>query len=134
MSLVPDLGASPAAILAAFRGEVIAARVGHPDVLQLEVVGSDRGRWLFVTQDAEWRPADPSRLVGRTLEGLTLDPRTGELALELSGDGQLRVVPAAPAAPDDPPSWELLTPDRIQLEFGPGIRWRISAADDPLSP
>jgi hypothetical protein len=28
-------------------------------------------------------------------------------------------------ADTDPPNWELIAPDGLVLEFGPGIRWRI---------
>ena len=111
-----------------------AARVGYPDVLQLEVVDAAGGRWLFLTQDAEWGPADPSGISGRSIEDVKLDPRSGELCFELSGGERLRVVPGPPEAEDDPPSWELVTPDRLLLEFGPGIRWRISNADEPPPP
>ena len=32
---------------------------------------------------------------------------------------------------DDPPDWELISPAGVVLEFGPGVRWQISGADDP---
>jgi hypothetical protein len=32
-----------------------------------------------------------------------------------------------------PPYWELISPDGLVLEFGPGVRWQISSADVPVS-
>jgi hypothetical protein len=43
------------------------------------------------------------------------------------------VKPAAQEASDDPPNWELITPGGVLLEFGPGVRWQISSATDPVS-
>jgi hypothetical protein len=42
-------------------------------------------------------------------------------------------MPGAREASDDPPNWELITPDGLVLEFGPGLRWQISGADTRVS-
>ena len=47
----------------------------------------------------------------------------------LSGGETLAVTPARRQGPDDPPSWELIAPDGLVLEFGPGLRWQIASAD-----
>ncbi len=52
----------------------------------------------------------------------------------LSDGSVLDVKPAAIAADDDPPNWELINPSGVVLEFGPGMRWQISGADRPVSP
>lgn len=85
--------------------------------------------WRLATQDAEWLPSDPSKLVGRSIE----DASTGELRCKLSGGSLLDVRAGAHEADDDPPNWELITPTGIVLEFVPGVRWQISAADAPVS-
>jgi hypothetical protein len=46
-------------------------------------------------------------LVGRTMEAAEIDEGTGELRCRL---------------------WELITPDGLALEFGPGLRWQIAGA------
>lgn len=51
----------------------------------------------------------------------------------LSDGSMLDVRPAAVEAEDDPPSWELVSPTGIALQFGPGLRWQIGGADVPVS-
>lgn len=55
--------------------------------------------------------------------------RTGAVRCQLSDETCFAVLPAERAADDDPPNWELITPDGLALEFGPGLRWQIASAD-----
>ncbi len=89
--------------------------------------------WRLATQDAQWSPADPAQLLGRSIEDADIDEGTGELRCGLSDGTVLSVKPAAVETEDDPPNWELLSPAGIVLEFGPGVRWQISGADSPAS-
>jgi hypothetical protein len=116
-------------VLRAMRGAVIDARLAYPDVLHVVVRDAVGGVWRFATQDAEFSPADPGVLVGKAVEDAEIDAVTGELRLRLSGAEVLAVVPGRREASDDPPNWELMTPDGLALEFGPGLRWQISRAD-----
>lgn len=134
MASVVALDRSPKNILRAFRGEIVAARVAYPKVLHVEVRDSRDGVWRLATQDAKWRPADPEGLVGRSVEGAAIDGGSGELACRLSGGETLRIVPGARESSDDPPNWELLTPEGVLLEFGPGLRWQIAGPDSRTSP
>lgn len=127
------LDASPANVLRLLRGSIVDARVAYPDVLHVEVHDSAGGRWRLATQDAEWTPSDPSALPGRSVEGAGIEEATSELRLDLSDGSQLRVSPGPREASDDPPNWELITPDGLVLEFGPGLRWQISSADARVS-
>lgn len=127
------LDASPANVLRELRGTIVAARVAYPEVLHVEVRDARGDLWRLATQDARWSPFDPSMLVGHSLVQAAIDGETGELRLRLSDDSALEIVPAAADAPDDPPSWELISPGGIALEFGPGMRWRISGTDMPAS-
>jgi hypothetical protein len=111
------------------RGSVVGARVAYPDVLHIEVLEPTRGVWRLASQNAEVSPADPGALLGKPIEDAEIDAVTGELRLKLSDGGTLAVTPARGEAHDDPPSWELITPDGLALEFGPGLRWQISSAD-----
>jgi DNA-binding CsgD family transcriptional regulator len=128
MATAITLDASPANVLRALRGFIVDASLAYPDVLHVAIRDAAGGLWRLATQDAEWSPSDPSQLRGRSVERVGLDEGTGELRLELS-DGSLRVIPEPHEASDDPPNWELMTPDGLLLEFGPGLRWQISGAD-----
>jgi hypothetical protein len=133
MASVVTLDASPAKVLRALRGLIVGARLAYPDVLHVEIRDAAGGLWHLATQDAKWSPSDPSELHGSSVGGAAIDERTGALRLALS-DGSLMVVPGPREASDDPPNWELTTPDGLLLEFGPGLRWQISAADASTGP
>lgn len=124
---------SPLNILRSMRGRIVGARLAYPDVLHVDVRDSSGGLWRFATQDAEWSPADPDKLVGKSIVGAEIDEGTGELRCRLSNGASLDVKPAAQEARDDPPNWELFTPAGMVLEFGPGVRWQISSATAPAS-
>jgi hypothetical protein len=128
------LDASPVNVLRSLRGSITAAQLAYPDVLHLEVRDSAGGIWRFATQDAEFSPSDPGELVGMAVGGAEIDAGTGELRVRLTDGATVAVMPAAREAPDDPPNWELITPDGLALEFGPGMRWQISSADAPARP
>jgi hypothetical protein len=98
------LDTSPTTILQSLRGRIVDARIAV-------------------------EPSDPSGLIGRTVEEARLDPITTELRWRLTDGSLLIVVPAPEESPDNPPSWELITPDHFTLEFGPGLRWQIAPSD-----
>ncbi len=133
MATVVALDASPTTVLRAMRGAIVGARVAYPDVLHVEVRDPDGALWRLATQDAEWSPADPAQLVGRSIEDATIDERSGELRCRLSDGALLDISPGAAASDDDPPYWELISPSGVVLEFGPGVRWQISGADVPIA-
>lgn len=58
---------------------------------------------------------------------------SGELRCKLSDGSLLDIKPAAAAAEDGPPYWEVISPGGVVLEFGPGVRWQIGRADAPSS-
>jgi hypothetical protein len=120
--------ASLSSLLGALRGEIVDARVGYPDVLHVEVRDLDGDSWSLVTQDAEWSPAEPADLAGRTIEKAEVGAE-GDLQCRLSDGTVLAVTPTDEASGEDPPYWELITPGGVVLEFGPGVRWQISGAD-----
>jgi hypothetical protein len=128
MATVVALDASPENVLRAMRGSVVSARKAYPDVLHIEVRDPAGDLWRLATQDAEWSPTDPAELLGRVVEGATID-RTGQLRCKLSDGSWLEIKPGTSESNEDPPNWELITPGGIVLEFGPGVRWQISSAD-----
>lgn len=119
------LDTSPAKMLRSMRGPIVGVRIAHPDVLHVEVRNPHGERWRLATQDAEWSPVDPGRLVGCSIADVAVDGATGELSFRFADGSVLAVRPGAGNADDDPPCWELLGPDGVILEFGPGLRWRI---------
>lgn len=133
MATVVALDASPINVLHSLRGSIVDARIAYPEVLHVEVRDARGDVWRLATQDAQWSPADPAQLLGRSIEDADIDEETGELRCGLSDGTVLSVKPAAVEAEDDPPNWELFSPAGIVLEFGPGVRWQISGADAPAS-
>jgi hypothetical protein len=115
------------------RGTIVEARIAFPDVLHVEIRDTRGELWRLATQDAEWSPADPGQLVGRSVEHADIDEETGQLRCRLSDGSMLDVKPAVAEAKDDPPNWELISPGGVALEFGPGVRWQISGAEAPPS-
>jgi hypothetical protein len=132
MASVVALDASPASVLQSMRGSIVAARVAHPEVLHVEIRDPRGGLWRLSTQDARWSPEDPARFVGLELESVSVAD-DGGLHCRLSDGSALVVRPTESDAVDDPPNWELITPDGLALEFGPGLRWQVSRADVPIS-
>ncbi|HEX3392090.1 MAG TPA: hypothetical protein VHS55_05980 [Solirubrobacteraceae bacterium] len=129
MATVVALDASPTTVLRSMRGLIVDARIAYPDVLHVEVRDSHGELWRLATQDAEFSPADPAQLVGRSIEDASIDEKSGELLCRLSDGSSLDIKPASAEADDDPPYWDLISPAGIVLEFGPGVRWQISGAD-----
>lgn len=129
MSTAIALDASPVKVLHSLRGSIVDAQEAYPQILHLEVRDSDGGLWRLATQDADYSPSDPKKLVGSIVEHSEIDEATSELRLTLSDKSRFVVRPAQREAIDDPPYWELITPDGLVLEFGPGLRWQIAGAD-----
>lgn len=133
MTTVVALDASPANVLRSMRGSIVDARIAYPQVLHVEIRDLSGDLWRLATQDAKWSPSEPDDLVGQAIEDASIDEGNGELRCKLSNGSLLDVRPGDREADDDPPNWELITPDGLVLEFGPGLRWQISSADTPAS-
>lgn len=133
MASAVALDTSPATVLAAMRGTVVDARLSYPGVLHVEIRDSRGHLWRLATQDAKWSPTDPVELIGRSVERAEIDRESGRLRCRLSGDTTLDIESAPARDENDPPSWELISPAGLVLEFGPGFRWRISLADARVS-
>lgn len=112
-----------------FRGAIVLARIAHPDVLHIEVRDSQGAVWRLATQDASFSPSDPTRLMERRIDDAHIDEASGELRCRLSDGSMLSLQPSPASALDDPPTWELISPSGIVLEFGPGVRWQFSSVD-----
>lgn len=133
MASVVALDASPTNVLRFMHGAIVDARIAYPNVLHVEVRDSDGDVWRLSTQGADWSPADPQLLIGLSLESASLDEASGEMRCSLSNGSVLEIKPFEFEAIDDPPNWEVITPNDLVLEFGPGLRWQISSAGAPAS-
>jgi hypothetical protein len=120
----------PTEILCRFRGRIIDARPAYPEVLQLKVNDADGGEWWFATQEAEWLPTDPDVLLGKTIDSADLDDRSGILTVGFSDGSTFTVTPDHEGAHDDLEAWELFTPERTILSYGPRGRWLLGRADN----
>lgn len=129
MPVAIGLDSSPANVLPNFRGSVVVAQIAFPDVLHMEVRDENGHVWKLATQDARWSPEDPAALRGRSIVDADIEEATGQLRCGLSDGSELVVTPSPAAGEDDPPNWELITPQGIALEFGPGMRWQIASAN-----
>lgn len=133
MASVVALDASPINVLRFMHGAIDDAQISYPQVLHVQIRDQDGDIWRLATQGAEWSPLDPDDLVGRSLENARIDDASGALSCQLSDGSVFEVKPLSSEAVDDPPSWEVITPNGLVLEFGPGLRWQISSADAPAS-
>src|ERR1700758_3137054 len=115
MATVVALDASPATVLRSMRGSIVDARIAYPNVLHVEVRDSHGQLWRLATQDAEWSPADPAQLVGRSIDDASINQESGELRCVLSDGSSLDIEPAAAEADDGPPYWELISPEGVVL-------------------
>lgn len=120
--------------LSSLRGKVTRSRIGYPDCLILSVRDEAGKDWTLVTVDSDWEPHDPQLLVDQTLLDTKLS-RSGRV-LTLTFDKGLRLLVTAGEYEswDDPPYWELLTPDDQSVEYGPGPSWHVSDAAASLPP
>ena len=107
--------------------------------------GTRRGAWHLWVYMADWRieyagqvvvgSADlPGRidevlmqLGPRTFESFTIDPATGDTALQLSDEVRLVVLSSA-LPDDDSEAWILTQSDGTTLSGGPASRWTLEAA------
>lgn len=132
MAATIALNASPASVLGSLRGQIVAAQIAYPEVLHVEVRDSAGATWRLATQDADFSPVDPAELVGLSVVDAEIAEATGGLRCALSNGTSLDVNPTGgsqTARSEDhgePPSWELIAPSGLVLEFGPGLRWQIT--------
>lgn len=131
MTSVSVLNKAPTEIAIWMQGTIANAQIAHPDVLHIEFLDPAGERWFLATQDAEWSPTDPAQLVGHSIESTDLDPASGTLRLRLSGGLELAITPGARESDDDPPNWELFSPNGGAIEFGPGFLISLRSSESP---
>lgn len=133
MLTTASLDASPRRLLRGMRGTIEAASYGYPEVLLLSVRDAQGDLWRFMTEAVSYAPWTPEALVGRAVLDAEIDD-AGTTRITLSGDDTLELVPwpLEDGEDDDVAYWELIAPDDVFLEFGPGISWLIGDARAPM--
>ena len=126
-TVIPDL--SPADLLSRFRGTIVYAAPGYPEVIHLDLTDAAGDRWGFSTWYAEFSPTDPEFLLGKTVVAVDFE-RSGKLTMKFSDGSGFNVRPE-PEGPDDELStWQLVTPDGLSLRFRPRERWTLGLSSD----
>jgi hypothetical protein len=126
--VTPDT--SPTDLMSRFRGHVTAAEMAYPERARLEVTDAEGGLWRLGTWDADYSPADPEVLNGKTVTSMDLDPSSGVLEVGFSDGTGFTAIPF-PIPDDDMENWELFTPEGLVLSYGPRGRWQLGKATDP---
>lgn len=126
-TVIPDL--SPSDLLSRFRGTIIKAAPGYPEVLHLDLRDEDGAVWGFSTFYAEYSPSDPQFFLGKTVVDVALEP-SGELVMRFADGSGFKVLPEPEEPDDELPSWRLFTPDGLVLRFRPRGRWDLVPGSD----
>lgn len=125
-TVTPDT--SPAELLRRFRGAVADARLTYPERAAVDVEDDTGGKWHLTTWWAEYSPADPERLRGKTVVEADLGERPGQLTVGFSDGTAFTVTPVVDETKDAIQSWELFTPEGLVLSYGPFGRWSLGHA------
>jgi hypothetical protein len=128
--VIPDI--SPTELLARLRGPITDARPAYPETIHLKLEDGRGGEWWLTTHDAYYSPSDPAALRGKTVVGVDLDDRSGNLTLAFSDGTAFKVLPCPQEADDDPANWKVFTPEGVVLVYGPGGSWRFRRGTDPV--
>lgn len=126
-TVIPDL--SPADLLGCFRGTIIHAAHGYPEVIHVGLKDAAGGEWRFSTWYAEFNPSDPESLLGKVVSDVDFD-QSGKLAIRFSDGSEFNVRPEPEGPDDDLATWSLLTPDGLYLRFRPRGRWKLGLGSD----
>jgi hypothetical protein len=126
-TVIPDL--SPAELLGRFRGTIVRAAPGYPEVIHLKLKDKDGDQWSFSTWYAEFSPTDPELLLGKTVIDVEFE-RSGKLTMRFSDGSEFNVRPEPEEPDDELPTWSLLTPDDLSLQFRPRDRWTLGLGSD----
>jgi hypothetical protein len=125
-SVIPDL--LPAQLLADLRGQIFEAYPAYPESIQFKARDMAGRVWWFAIDYADYEPADPEAMVGKTIVSAHLDDQAVDLTIGFS-DGSTFTARFIPHDPLDLETWTLFTPDDLCLTYGPGARWEISRCD-----
>jgi hypothetical protein len=126
---IPNL--SPADLLSRFRGTIVRAAPGYPEVIHLTLKDAQGDLWHFSTFYAEFSPADLEFFPGKTVVDVDLE-RSGKLTMRFADGAEFTVLPEPEGPDDDLSTWHLLTPDGLALWFRPRGLWDLGLGTDPV--
>jgi hypothetical protein len=124
---IPNL--SPADLLGRFRGTIVRAAPGYPEVIHLTLEDAKGDHWHFSTFYAEFSPSDPEFFPGKAVIDVDFK-RSGRLTMQFADGSKFDVLPE-PEEPDDELStWDLSTPDGLFLRFRPRGLWDLGLGSE----
>jgi hypothetical protein len=126
--VISDL--SPSDLLGRFRGAIVNASPGYPEVIHLDLKDADGGEWTFSTFYAEYSPSDADFFLGKTVVDVDFE-QSGRLTMRFSDDSEFNVLPEPEGPDDELTTWRLLTPDGLALWFRPRGLWDLGLGSDP---
>ena len=126
-TVIPDL--SPADLLSRFRGVIVDAAPGYPENIHIDLRDAAGDRWGFSTWYAEFSPADPKLLLGKTVVDVDFE-RSGKLTMRFSDGSEFNVRPEPEEPDDELETWSLLTPNDLYLQFRPRDLWTLGLGSD----
>jgi hypothetical protein len=121
-TVIPDL--SPRSLLGRFRGTIVEAAPGYPEVIHLHVKDAAGDEWSFSTCYAEYSPSDPEFFPGKTIIDVTARS-SGKLVMRFADGSEFNVLPEPEEPDDELPTWRLFTPDGLVLRFRPRGLWDL---------
>jgi hypothetical protein len=124
---IPNL--SPADLLGQFRGTIVRAAPGYPEVIHLTLKDSEGRPWHFSTFYAEFSPSDPDFFLGKSVIGVDFE-QSGRLTMRFADGSEFNVLPEPEEPDDDLATWELSTPDGLFLRFRPRGLWDLGLGSD----
>jgi hypothetical protein len=125
-TVISDL--SPSDLLGRFRGTIVDAAPGYPEVIHRDVSDEDGAVWGFSTFYAEYSPSDPEFFRGKKVIDMALEP-SGKLTMRFSDGSEFDVLPEPEEPDDELATWKLFTPDGLVLRFGPRGLWDLVSAE-----
>jgi len=135
-ALIPPGAATEAPLeplFSAITGRITSVRNTFPDTPRIEIRDQHKNTWHLSVLDSSLSSSGTEFLEGETVVETSLSERTGELVFNLSNGSALTVSPNPIESRDDPPNWEVVTPNGWSIEFGPGPKVQIQRADVPVT-
>lgn len=116
-------------LLACIRGRVTRARITPSMRVEMTVEDSTGGDWNLVSWEATCSASDPTRLSGKLVTRVELDPESGLLTVVFSDGSDLTLTPNDEADDESVEDWELITPGGVRLAYGPRGQCHLGGND-----
>jgi hypothetical protein len=124
---IPNL--SPADLLGRFRGTIVRAAPGYPEVIHLTLKDAEGDLWHFSTWYAKFSPVDPEFFAGKTVVDVNFES-SGRLTMLFADGSRFEVTPEPEESDDKLSTWDLATPDGLFLRFRPRGLWDLGLGSE----